>query len=117
MFKMMQIGLQWYKSTYSSTLCKYDCTYLTIYIHFIVRVMMTFLWKYEENMANLMRMQLAENCMRMQFHMHAILDFRNAVLRDEDPELNKSIVFCTIKIRLDFPFYFPEFPLYLQHRA
>ena len=41
------------------------------------------------------------------------LDFRNAVLGDEDPELNKSIVFCVIKLRLDFPLYFFELPLYL----
>ena len=60
---------------------------------------------------------LAKNCMRMQFCQYGChstrLDFRNAVLRDEDPELNKSIEFSTIKIRSDFPLYFLEFPLYL----
>ena len=64
---------------------------------------------------------LAKNYMRMQFCQYGChstrLDFRNAVLGDEDPELNKSIVFCTIKIRLDFPLYFLEFPLYLLKSA
>ena len=41
------------------------------------------------------------------------LDFRNTLLGDEDPKLNKSIVFYAMKIRLDFHLYFFEIPLYL----
>ena len=44
------------------------------------------------------------------------LDFRNAVLGDEDPPKNKSIVYCMMKLRLDFPLNFLKLPLYLLKR-
>ena len=39
------------------------------------------------------------------------LDFRNDVLGDEYPK-NDSIVYCTMKLRLDFLLYYFELPLY-----
>ena len=67
--------------------------------------------------------------MHMKLHAHAIwhanfegiqlcqygclstrLDLRNAVLGDEDPTLNKSIVFCAMKMRLvSFVFFQTSF--------
>ena len=74
-----------------------------------------FLQKYHAH-AIWLKIAFTCNFICMQFCQYGCLStrlhFRNAVLGDEDPEINKSLVFCAMKLRLDFPLYFFELPLY-----